>query len=459
MNNKFRYILGLSAIVLLSGALSAQSLNLQQCREMAVKYNKELKNSENQKQQALLQKKIATTAYLPSVSASATGMFSPKDIDINMPGGFLPTANSIEEAQAGQFTGLSNVYSPGMSSHLDNLTFVNSGISASQPIFAGGKIYNANQQAKIGIQISNYAYDLKFSEVIEATDQAFWNIVAVESSIDMLQTYIDMLAELETQMSQMVDLGLQPKSEKLKVSVQKNEADLQMLRAKNGLKLSKMQLNQIVGMPLNNEVNLEYDKLEADNLKLNDGIEAARRNRAELKILENQVALSRIDKKMEMADYLPQLGVNAQYSNLYVNDLVEDGGMTFMLGAKLTIPIFSWGQGYRKQQLSDLKIEMAQTKLDNTNEMIALEVLQVQTQIEEALESIKIASKSIDQTEESLEETKASFEAGMNTITELLNAQADWQNAQAQYIQAVAQYKLLQTSWEKVTGNLSAQKY
>jgi outer membrane protein TolC len=86
--------------------------------------------------------------------------------------------------------------------------------------------------------------------------------------------------------------------------------------------------------------------------------------------------------------------------------------------------------------------------------MINLEVQQVKIQLEEAYESIEIAKKNIKEAEESLEETKASFEVGLNTTTDLLNAQAQWQAANSRLIEALAQFEILQTSWQKVTGNL-----
>jgi outer membrane protein TolC len=283
----------------------------------------------------------------------------------------------------------------------------------------------------------------------------YWNIASISANVKLAEKYIEMLTELEEQMTEMYNLGLTPASEKLKVAVQKNEAELNLIKAKNGLRISKMYLNQILGQDLNTDIQIT-DSLnyEIELMNTNNGVDQALSNRDELAILEKQLEILKLDRKIALADFLPQVGVSAGYSSYYVSDLVEDPTFSPSFAGQITIPLFHWGEGKHKQDAAKLKIMQAQTDLDNTNEMINLEVQQVKIQIEEAYESIKIAKKNINEAEESLEETKASFEVGLNTTTDLLNAQAEWQAANSRLIEALAQFEILQTSWQKVTGNL-----
>ena len=61
-----------------------------------------------------------------------------------------------------------------MNFHLDNITAYTGGISLTQPIFTGGKIFYSNKKADLGVQMAENGYQLKYHEVIELTDQAFW---------------------------------------------------------------------------------------------------------------------------------------------------------------------------------------------------------------------------------------------------------------------------------------------
>lgn len=454
---KLKYILSAVIMVTALSVTKGQTvMTLEDCRKQAIEANKDLKKVSYQKQEAMAYQKAVRTAYLPAFSAEINFMQMFDIDDINMPGYFLQTADSEEAAQNGEFSGQSNVWSPGMQMELGNLSVLYGGLSVTQPIYTGGKIKYSNKQADIGVEMSDLNYQLSYSKMIEKTDETFWQVATIQANIELAEKYITMLAELEDQMNEMHKLGLKPASEKLKVSVQKNEAELELLRAKNGLKIAKMYLNQLLGQDLNTDVQIDYnDSIDIEMINFNNGLESALTNRSELKMMKEQVSLSEYDKKITRADYLPQAGVSLQYMGTWVKNLQEDVTFRPMLAAQLSIPLFKWGQGKHILRASNFKIQEAQTELENTNELISLEVLQVKVKIQEAYEAILIARKGIKEAKESLDETTASFDVGLNTTTDLLNAQADWQKANVQLISAMAQFRVLSTSWEKVTGNLN----
>ncbi len=445
-------------LLLMVGSVSAQQvLTLKECRKQAIDHNKQLKKARFQTDEAKEQVKAARTNYLPALSAEANLMQLISNEKINTNGSFLPTAESEEAAQKGEFTGMSDVWMPGMSLEMNNTSIIYGGLSVTQPVYAGGKINTGNKMADAGLEIAGMSYDLKYSEIIELTDQAFWNVAMVEANIDLANKYIEMLTELEDLTTSMYDLGLQPASEKLKVNVQKNEAELQLMIAKNGLRIAKMNLNQILGNKLQKDIVIKYDSLSSFTLMdLSNGTSMAEHNRNELKILEKQIQLAELDKKMIMGDYLPELGVGIQYTGIYVKDFKDDITFNPMVAAQLTIPIFQWGQGRHKQKAAQLKIKQNQTEFNRTNDLINLEVMSTKVKVEEAFEAIIIAEKNIEAAEENLSETRLSYEVGLNSTTDLLNAQTTWLNAKAQQIKALAQYKVLETSWKKVTGKLNS---
>jgi len=430
-------------------------MTLEECRQQAVEFNKELKNAALKNEEAQVNQKVARTAYLPSVGFTSSLMHRPNMDPISMPGYFLPTADSEADAINGNYSGVSDVWKPGTTIDLKSLTLLTGGFEVNQPVYVGGKIRYSNQQADAGVEIADLALNMKYSDVIENTDKAFWQVASVEENIKIAEDYIKMLTELEDQMNAMYEVGLQPASEKLRVTVQKNEVELNLMTARNGLRVAKMYLNQILGQPLETEIQISYKaSTNVQLFNLDDGLMEASSKRNELKILEKQKELSELDAKITRADYLPQIGVSAQYTNYWVRDLYEEVNFQPMLAAQVSIPIFQWGQGKKKLQAAKLKVQQSETDLEHTNDLINLEVMQVKVQVEEAYERVILAQKSVAEAEESLDETRASFEVGLNTTTDMLNSQAKWQESKAQLTQAVANFEVLKTRWQSVTGNL-----
>ncbi len=456
MNNLIKQIFTTTFCIIAIGSISGQKImTLEDCRQQAVEYNKELKKAKYQVQEAVSNQKTARTAYLPSVSAKSSIMYMPDMENISMPGGFLKTAVSAEAAQNGEFSGTSNVWSPGINLELENLYLITGQVSVTQPVYVGGKIKYSNKQADAGIDIYKFNYNIKYAEIIEQTDKAYWNLVSVEANTKLIEKSIEMLTEIEDKMNDMFNIGLTPLSEKLKVSVQKNDAELNLLKARNGLRVSKMYLNHLIGQDLNIDIQVVNTLDENADIFNKMGSDASASNRNEFKILNKQLEISEYDKKIIQSEYLPQIGVSASYSTYYVNNLLEDISFHPNLSGQISIPIINWGQSKHKKDAARMKIKQAEIELDNTSELLDLEIQQVKIQIQETYEAIIIAKKNLTEAKVSLDETKASFEAGLNTVSELLNSQMSWQSANNQLIGILAQYQLLQTTWQRVTGNLN----
>ena len=323
------------------------------------------------------------------------------------------------------------------------------------PIYAGGQIRYANKMADKGVEIAGQAYQLQSDEVVYNTDNAYWQIVAFKEQLKVAYKYFEMLDSLEQQMTYMYELGLTPKSEQLIVTVQKNEAQLNLMKAENAFKIMKMNLCQIVGLDLNTNIDVS-DSLNNDPslLVMSNSVDQALLNRSELKMLDGQVSISELQKKTDMSAYKPQLGAQVSYGYTEVPD-VFDGETLTQASAQLSIPLVHWREKKHKKNAARLRVEQARLQLDETKEFVQLEVQQYMIRVNEAYEAILLARKSKDEADESLSEVTASFEAGLNTTTDVLNAQAAWQNANAELLNALASYEIAKTAYFKGIGQLN----
>jgi len=352
-------------------SLMAQKvMTLEECRNQAIEYNKSLANVDYQRKEAEANQKAARTAYLPSLSATGSTTYMPNINLTGTDGAFLPTADSEELARAGEFSGTSDVWMPGIPLNLDDLTFTQLQLGLEQAIYAGGKVRNSNRIADKAVDISNEAYKLKYSEVIESTDKAYWNLVSINEKVKVADRYVEMLTELEEQLSNYYEVGLVPKSEKLKVTVQKNEAKLNLIRAKNGNKIARMYLNRLIGMDLNHPIEVKGNLNEQVSLPtMDNSVDKATEGRAELKMLADQVNISELQKKIVAADFLPQLGATVNYSYIDIKDFQSTDG-NVMVAAQLKIPIFHWGEGKHKKDAAQHSIKQAQIQYNDTQDLI-----------------------------------------------------------------------------------------
>ena len=96
----------------------------------------------------------------------------------------------------------------------------------------------------------------------------------------------------------MVDEGVATKADALKVRVKLNEADVSLTKAEDGLNLSRMALNQVCGMPLDETYRLADQNLEAkiSETKLIP-LDQALANRPEIKALTQMQNIAKASEK------------------------------------------------------------------------------------------------------------------------------------------------------------------
>ncbi|WP_372772809.1 TolC family protein [Mangrovibacterium sp.] len=445
-----RYII----IFLLLIGLQSQGqrvLTLQECRDLAIDYNKSLQMAGVDAQKAQANQKLARTAYLPALDGTASATYLPSLDDIEIPGMFLPTADAD-----GNTTGDSEAYFPGLSLNTEKLSLYQAQLALTIPIYAGGQIRNANKMADLGVNMSQNALELERDRVIQSTDEAFWQLVALEENIKVAKIYVAMMDSLEDQLTTMYELGLSPKSEQLKVSVQKNDAELALLRANNGLSILKMRLCQLMGLPLQEDIRLDGQLAENMPLPNMDNAWAkASINRKELLIMEDQIKIAELSKQNTAGEYKPTVGAQISYSYLNSPNLDFDSWNT-MAVAQVSLPVFHWKE--RKHKLAAASLDQEKTKLeyDNSRELIQLEVSNLTIRVQEAYQTIVLAQKSCAQAQESLEEVALSYEAGLNTTTDLLNAQAAWQRAESNKVEALTNLEIAKTAYQKGIGMLNS---
>ncbi|WP_237706128.1 TolC family protein [Thermophagus xiamenensis] len=424
--SKYKIYLVLMIILPITG-FSQTTLTLEESRREALENNKTIRSSILDVLKAEAGVKEARTAYLPAIDGSASALYIPDLEELRM---FGISRDDLELYQA-QFT-------------------------AQQPVYVGGKIRLANKMAKTSVSMAQNAREMKTAEIILQTDEAFWSLVAMQEQQKVLMRYKQALDSLEQQLALSYELGLVPKSELLKVRVQKNETEVTAVEVDNAVRLLQMNLAQIIGRPLNEPIKAVVDSdfiFQIDTMAPGNALSDAS-ERPEIKILEDKVFLSELQKKMTRADYLPQLGAQVSYGYLNVPDIVS-GTWQLNAGAQLSIPIIHWREKKHKMDKAKISEQLAILELENNRELINLEIQQAWLKLQEGVEKIRLAQKNVDEAVESLSEVEISYNAGLNTITDLLNAQAARQRAEASLVEAKSNYQVLKSAWLKAIGRLA----
>ncbi|MFB6318791.1 TolC family protein [Saccharicrinis sp. FJH54] len=456
-------------VFLFSTALMAQDtlqLSLEQCHAMALENSKTLKIADQNIRKAHGEKTAARSAWFPNISASATGMYSKHELrteltlptkTFDMASGELKPNIAVNPVTGQPITGPDGnpVFNTYAFLPLDITLYggAMAGISARQPIYAGGKIIAGNKMAGIAENLASDNKQLKEDEVIFETDKMFYTYLSVQEKLKLAKKYQALLKEVVKVVNDSYETGMVNRNELLKVQVRYNDATLQVQKAASGLTLSRMALCRVIGVDLftSVQINDSIANVSFDPVNLSGGTYA---EREEYKLLLGQVDLAEQQVKLVRGDYLPTVGVSAGYNyfNVGLENMDNYDSYGFSAIANVKIPITTFGERKGKMASAKADYTIKQLELQQAQEFLQLEIEQARLNCSDAWTRVELTQKALDQANENMKVCDDNYRLGMETVVNVLEAKAQWQKAYSEKIDALTEYKIQESRFYKVTN-------
>ena len=324
----------------------------------------------------------------------------------------------------------------------------------------GGSIIAMNKMADINEKLAANSLDARRQATIYRLDQAYWQVVSLYHKQQLAQSYLDLVKKFDTDVYKMIEEGVATKSDGLSVDVKVNEAEMTLTKVNDGLVLSRMLLNQLCGLPLDEQVILADEQVaEIAVVELNPtlNVEQAMENRPELKMLQNTVDLSKQTTNILRAGNLPQVLLTGGYavSNPSLLNGFERKFRGFWnVGVTMRVPLWNWGDVMYKVRASKGATSIANLELAEARELVELQVNQTTFKVDEANKKLLMAQKNIQRADENLRMANLGFSEGVITPTTVMEAQTAWLQAQSQKIDAEIDVKMSQVDLQKALGTL-----
>ena len=440
-----------------------QTLTLDECRDLAIKNNKELQISGAKVDVGANNQKAAFTKYFPQLSAEGMYMRNSKDLN-------LLDMDAISSSVGSSLGSLSQL--PAVSEVMQNVNDIQhidikniwvGGVSLVQPVFMGGKIVTYNQITQYAKDLAKSMNNQQLQDVIYKTDETYWQVISLVNKKKLADAYVDLLRKTDHDISAMIAEGVATEADGLSVKVKLNEAETAQTKVDNGLALSKMLLAQICGLPLDKPMTLADENMnnfpsKSADTEINADVNEVFNNRNELKSLDLATKIYKKKERIVLAEMLPNLALTANYlisnPNLY-NGYKKDFSGMFNVGLVLQVPLSGWWEGTYKRNAARAETNIAQLQLMDAREKIELQVNQSVYKVNEANKRLIASNKNMENAEENLRHANLGFEEGVIPALNLMQAQTAWMSAKSSLIDAQIDVKLTNVYLTKAMGKLS----
>ena len=405
------------------GDAVAQTYSLEQLKDSALQNNITVRSARHNIDAASQQRKEAFAKYFPTVSGMGLWFNANKGMAQTTitPSELVPQSLGATLAQVFPVEALAELATPMSVSMLKNGTIA--GVTAVQPVFAGGQIINGNKLAKVGEEVSRLQLQLSKQEVEKQTEQYYWQLVTLKEKMKTVAAVEAMLADIHKDVDVAVRAGVAMRNDLLQVQLRQNEVESQKVKLQNGIDIVRLLLAQYCGL---HAASFDVASANSEMAEAPIGQPGSLNALPEYQLLQKQVEAAALQRRLEVGKNLPTVGVGAGYNYHNLLDNNHSFGMVF---ATVSVPISDWWGGSHAIKRKKIAEQQAQEQLADNAELLMIRMQKAWNDVSESRQQLQIAHRSIEQAEENLRLNRDYYRAGTSKMSDLLEAQLLYQQA------------------------------
>ncbi|MFW6096009.1 MAG: TolC family protein [Bacteroidota bacterium] len=415
----------IQSIFLLTGSLfntssgyTQEKWTLEDCIEYALEKNIAIKRQEISARQATNDYKQSKMERLPAVSGRASHSFR-----------------------------------SGRTFSYDILEYVNQEYQYGQITLQGDLTVFSGFEAQHSIKKNEYDMKAQLSGIEEAKYDVTMNIVTyylnVLSNIEQQQIkeeQLEVTLEQIEQTKQEVEVGNKSKGDLLEIKAQASRERLELIRAKNNLKLAYLDLKQLMNLDTTESFKIkspeDFTSLSENAVKTSNAIYSESVNEfPSIEHAKYQMKSAEKNLKIVQSKRLPHLSLGAQYGTYY-DELRKDQfnlaydrqiseNMSLVASLQLSIPIFNKRRIHN--QISNAKLDVLDSKywLEQQKQDLYKDIEKARNEVISAYEEYQSNLESLESMEEAFNYSQEKYNAGLVDIVEYRIAKNNYNSAKS----------------------------
>jgi len=423
---------------------SAQILISPQTQELidaALANSTTLQNNELTTEKERLEEKSIWNKYIPTVSATGLYGYTNHDLNVDLPTHMIPIINSPIFQSDQTFN--------------NNAQALHGGVMAKAVLFSGGQIMNGAKAQEFKNQGNAYLReadkDAVIMTIMTSLDQ--WRLLQ-EAKL-LIQQSEERLEKEKLRVEKAIENGLAIPYDREKI----NLAILELTSQKNDLEnkehLLLMKLAHDTGWTIEQLQTIQHD---LDPIYITQHLLVG--DKFELEALNSYKKANDFLIKKEKGSLLPTVGAVAGYSyssvfninsqthlsqtnqNLDLNVNHLNLNNSFVVIVVMKWEIFNGFERSHKIKSAEISAQQLDNKLDETKELLDLQLEKNKVNYRHATEQISVAQQRVIIAENNLNTATKQYAAGLISITERLAAETDVYKQQLNLLETIMQQRL-----------------
>jgi outer membrane protein TolC len=305
------------------------------------------------------------------------------------------------------------------------------------------------------VSANRYAAQDARELIVLAVGGAYLQAIAAKARVASEQAQVQSANAEFDQSTQQFQQGLVAKVDADRSEVQSLTHKQRLLSLQNDLAKQKINLARMIGLPANDQYDLSDDVpfSAAAPLTVEDALERAFKQRADLKAAEAQVHAAERAHAAARAERYPSLGVTADYGGIGTNPSQME--TTYTATATLKIPLWQGGRAEGDIQQADAALAQRRAEYEDLKGQIESDVRSAYMDLQASGSQVEVARRNVQVNAETVDLTRQKVVAGVIDNVELLQAQEQATNAEFDFINSLFAYNLAKLSLARAMGRAS----
>ena len=326
------------------------------------------------------------------------------------------------------------------------------GLTASLPIFTGGKLSGTIKQAKANYQYNEVGVQRTYNEMRSTVTNGYFNMLQADNMQKLSAESVTRLEDHLKNVQAQYDVGVVAKVDVLRSQVELANAKQTLIQAENSYQVAEANMNKIVGLPM--DTNLKLDNLlvyNAYDKNMDDCLAYAAEHRPELMQAKYNVDAAKGALMVARSGHMPQVAASASQAWSDTNWPGDENG-NWGVGVNVTLNVFDTGVTLSKIHGAEADLKKAQETYRDTVDSVNLDVRSNYLGLREAEKRISTTKLAVEQADEDYRIAQLRYMSGVGTNTDVLDAQVALTQAKTNYTQALYDYNTSKTALETSIG-------
>ena len=399
-------------------SLSAQSLTIDSCINLAKRNNMEIRTAQLEVEYARAVKQQVFTKYFPQVNLTGLGYYSASPI----------IRFGLEDIQSEDMRALLqsvfDIAAPYMGETQQEVSLMKKGANGSmvvaQPLYAGGRIVTGNKLAALGVEAAELQCEIKERDIVEDVESTYFLVTGLQQKEATVAAALALIDSLDRTMQVALAGGLVTRADALQLQLKRNEMLANRQQLASGIRLAKQMLCLQIGIDYSDTLLFADPQYDIPQTTLRAPHSVPATSRPEVQLLQLNVEAEQLQRRLTLGEALPQLTLlgTAYYGNIIKNNPTANAVALL----SLSVPLTSWWETSHKLKQHDLRIAETRLQQEHLHRMMTLEEEKAWSDMLDAAALLTSDSAAMEIAQENYRLAVLNYEAGVVTLNDVLQA-------------------------------------